>query len=115
MNSCRLDLRQAKELSWKGPRKAPQFAPGLVRFLEAENPTMKIGVVLPNWIGDVVMATPTLRALRQHFGTEAEIVGIMRPYVSQVLDGTDWLNRSVYFDRKSPDRSLHSLAVCDDL
>jgi heptosyltransferase-2 len=76
---------------------------------------MKIGVVLPNWIGDVVMATPTLRALRQHFGTEAEIVGIMRPYVSQVLDGTDWLDRSVYFDRKSPDRNLHSLEVVRQL
>ena len=48
----------------------------------------KIGIVLPNWIGDVVMATPTLRALRQHYGAEAEFVGIMRPYVSNVLDGT---------------------------
>ena len=83
--------------------------------LNHESPAMKIGVVLPNWIGDVVMATPMLRALRHHFGAEAEIVGIMRPYVSQVLDGTDWLNRSVYFDRKSPDRSLHSLAVVRQL
>ncbi len=30
---------------------------------------MRIGVFLPNWIGDVVMATPALRALRQHFGS----------------------------------------------
>jgi heptosyltransferase-2 len=28
---------------------------------------MKIAVLLPNWIGDVVMATPTLRAIRQKF------------------------------------------------
>jgi len=76
---------------------------------------MKIGVVLPNWIGDVVMATPTLRALRHYFGVDAEIVGIMRPYVSQVLEGTDWLDRSIYLDRKSRDRNLHSLNVVRQL
>ncbi len=75
----------------------------------------KIGIVLPNWIGDVVMATPTLRALRQHYGAEAEFVGIMRPYVSNVLDGTRWLDRSIYFDRKASDRSAHSLAVVRQL
>lgn len=80
-----------------------------------DSPPMKIGVVLPNWIGDVVMATPTLRALRHHFGTKAEIVGIMRPYVSQVLEGTPWLDRAIYFDRKSRDRNLHSLDVVRQL
>ena len=28
---------------------------------------MNIAVVLPGWIGDAVMATPALRALRYHF------------------------------------------------
>lgn len=75
------------------------------------SPPRKVGIVLPNWIGDVVMATPTLRALRHHFGTNAEIVGIMRPYVSQVLEGTNWLDRSICFDRKSTDRRLGTLSV----
>ena len=83
--------------------------------LNRNSPPMKVGVVVPNWIGDVVMATPTLRALRQHFGTDAEIVGIMRPYVAQVLAGTDWLDRSIYLDRKSPDRGLHTLQVARQL
>ena len=78
-------------------------------------PSAKIGVVLPNWIGDVVMATPTLRALRLHFGVNAEIVGIMMPYVSEVLEGTSWLNRSIYFDRKSSDRHLSTLSVVRQL
>jgi len=69
---------------------------------------MKIGIVLPNWIGDVVMATPTLRAIRQHFGPEADIAGIMRPYVSKVLEGTNWLNRAFPFDRRSTDPELRS-------
>lgn len=53
---------------------------------------MKIAVFLPNWLGDVAMATPVLRALRERFGKEAQIVGIMRPYLQEVLDGTDWLD-----------------------
>ena len=28
---------------------------------------MKLGIFLPNWVGDAVMATPTLRALRKQF------------------------------------------------
>jgi len=65
---------------------------------------MNIGVFLPNWIGDVVMATPTLRALRRHYGDRATLVGVMRPYVGEVLAGAPWLDRVIYFDRKSPDR-----------
>lgn len=38
------------------------------------------------------MATPALRALRNHF-PEAEIVGILRPYVADVLAGTSLLDR----------------------
>src|ERR1041384_7925466 len=53
---------------------------------------MKLAVWLPNWIGDVAMATPALRALRDHFA-DAEIVGILRPYVTDVLAGTTVLDR----------------------
>jgi heptosyltransferase-2 len=76
---------------------------------------MKIGILLPNWIGDVVMATPTLRAIRKHYGGQAEIAGIMRPYVSKVLAGTQWLDRSFYFDRKSADEELRSMSLLRQL
>lgn len=66
---------------------------------------MKIGIVLPNWIGDVVMATPALRALRTSF-PEAHITGIMRPYVQEVLAGTAWLDESLTLDTKSRPRAL---------
>lgn len=57
--------------------------------------------MLPNWIGDVVMATPTLRALYNWFGSDVQITGVMRPYVSQVLEGTPWLNNKLIYDRWS--------------
>ena len=62
---------------------------------------MRIGIFLPNWIGDVVMATPALRAVRKHFGQQAQVVGIMRPYVQQVLAGTNWLDECLVYDRRS--------------
>src|SRR5437588_739019 len=55
---------------------------------------MKIAVFMPNWIGDAVMATPALRALRQHFAG-AKLVGVLRPYVAGVLEGTGWLDEEV--------------------
>jgi heptosyltransferase-2 len=62
---------------------------------------MRIGVFLPNWVGDVVMATPALRALRQHVGDRGTLIGIMRPYVVDVLAGTNWLDELLVYQRRS--------------
>ena len=72
---------------------------------------MKIAVFLPNWIGDVVMATPALRALRKHFGAQSTLIGVMRPYVSDVLAGTTWLNEYIYYEPGALDRSLRSWSL----
>lgn len=72
---------------------------------------MRLGIFLPNWVGDVVMATPTLRALRNHFGPKAHLVGIMRPYVVDVLAGTTWLDGTVLYDPRSSDPARRGLAV----
>ncbi len=72
---------------------------------------MKIAIVLPNWIGDAAMATPTLRAISKRFGTHAEIIGVMRPYVAEVLEGTSWLDQHILYDPKSADRSLSSWSL----
>jgi heptosyltransferase-2 len=72
---------------------------------------MKIAIFLPNWLGDLVMATPTLRAVRDHFGPEARIVGIMRPFLAEVLEGTGWLDEQWFFHPRAKDRGLHAWAV----
>jgi len=59
----------------------------------------KILVICPNWVGDVVMATPTFRALRRSF-PEAEITGLFRPYVAGILEGAPWFDRNWAFDRR---------------
>jgi heptosyltransferase II len=69
---------------------------------------VKIAIFLPNWLGDVAMATPTLRAIHRHFAPDAHIVGIMRPYLADVLAGTHWLSEQWYFNPRAKDRSLGS-------
>jgi len=72
---------------------------------------MKIAVFLPNWLGDVAMATPTLRAIRGHFGPAARIIGVMRPYLAEVLGGTDWLDEQWFFSPRAKDRALRGTAL----
>jgi heptosyltransferase-2 len=62
---------------------------------------MKLAVFLPNWVGDAVMATPALRALRQHF-RGAEIIGVLKPYVAGVLEGAPWLDGQIFMDHRGP-------------
>ncbi len=65
---------------------------------------MKIAVFCPNWVGDMVMATPALRAVRRHF-SGAEIVAVVRPYVAGVLDGLDLVDRRLLHDPRNSARS----------
>ncbi|HYV34476.1 MAG TPA: lipopolysaccharide heptosyltransferase II [Gemmataceae bacterium] len=62
---------------------------------------MKIAVFLPNWIGDAVMATPALRALRQQY-PDAHFTAVVKPYVAAVLDGSPWFDDTIYLDSRGP-------------
>lgn len=53
-------------------------------------------VVLPNWVGDVALATPTLRAIREHYSS-AHIGYLMRPYVRDVLGPCNWCDETFFW------------------
>ena len=57
-------------------------------------------VVLPSWVGDTVMATPLLRALRQA-RPQARIIGAMRGGLDEVLAGTPWLDETIVAETKT--------------
>ncbi|MEQ8837504.1 MAG: glycosyltransferase family 9 protein, partial [Lacipirellulaceae bacterium] len=46
------------------------------------------------------MATPAIRALRK-LDPQGQFVGIMRPYVGQVLDGLPWFDDRIFWAKKS--------------
>lgn len=55
-------------------------------------PSKKLLVVMPTWLGDCVMATPTLRALRTLY-PEAHISALIRHNLRPILDGLDSVDR----------------------
>jgi heptosyltransferase-2 len=69
---------------------------------------MKIAAFCPNWVGDLVMATPALRAVRTHY-PHAEIVAVLRPYVADVLSGVGLVDRLLLHAprRSSPSTAAH--------
>ncbi|MCS6866973.1 MAG: lipopolysaccharide heptosyltransferase II [Gemmataceae bacterium] len=61
----------------------------------------RIALFLPNWVGDVVMATPAIRAVRNTF-PHAELIAVCKPYVADVLAGSPWLAKTILADKRGP-------------
>lgn len=53
-------------------------------------------IVQPNWVGDAVMATPTLRALRELYPA-AHFSYLMRRYVKPIYNGMPWADKLVTY------------------
>jgi len=75
------------------------------------NRPASIALFLPNWLGDLTMATPTIRAVRRRWGPEARVVGIMRPNLAELLDGTSWLSEQWYFHPRAKQADLGRRAL----
>ncbi len=56
----------------------------------------KILIVQPSWVGDAVMATPTLRALRLLY-PDAHIAYLMRRYVKDLYSGMPWADQFITY------------------
>ncbi len=64
---------------------------------------IRIAVFCPNWVGDTVMATPALRALRTHF-PDACICGVLRPAAADVLEGLPYFNLRLIWSSRNDHR-----------
>ena len=74
----------------------------------------KILIVQPNWVGDAVMATPMLRAMRHRF-PEARITYLMRRYVKPMYTGLPYADQLITYrtgkTRKKAGKGLFDLAT----
>lgn len=65
----------------------------------------KIVVRMPNWVGDVVMATPALRSIRRHW-PEAELTAMCLPSGAKILAGNPHVDRIETYGRNGRDGGL---------
>ncbi len=63
----------------------------------------RILVVLPQWVGDVVMATPALKSLRKQF-PEAHIAYLLRQHLTDLFTGCDWPNEIFHWPTREKDK-----------
>ena len=63
-------------------------------------------VVLPTWVGDFVMATPTLRAIRTRFA-DARITFLTEPNLRDLVRGGDWMNECLEWPTKQRRKPWH--------
>ncbi|RME04134.1 MAG: lipopolysaccharide heptosyltransferase II [Planctomycetota bacterium] len=71
----------------------------LRRSREVPRYVAKIAVKMPNWVGDVVMATPFVRGLRQRF-PRSQISLLLRPHLVPILEGMGEVDRILSFADK---------------
>ena len=74
--------------------------------LPQEKPISRLLVVMPTWLGDCVMATPTLRALRELY-PQAHISALIQEPVRPILLNCPWVDRLLAVRRRrdgKPDR-----------
>lgn len=75
---------------------------------------MKLALFLPNWVGDAVMATPALRAIRRKF-PDAHILGVMPPVIAATLDGLDVIDQVILHESRGKRSDRHDGAVIRQL
>jgi len=74
----------------------------------------KVAVFLPNWVGDVVMATPSLRALRARFA-DARITYVGRPAALATLAGSKHADDVICDTSDSPWQAVNLLRLAQRL
>jgi heptosyltransferase-2 len=57
-------------------------------------------VFCPNWVGDVVMATPTFKCLRQNY-PDARLIGLIRGYAKGVVEDGPWFDQLIEANDKT--------------
>ncbi len=67
----------------------------------------RVLVVLPNWVGDTLLATPVLRVVRQAH-PRAFLATFGAPVCREVLAGNPHLDAQLVYDERGADRSLRA-------
>ena len=79
-------------------------------FTQQVRSSMKIMIRATNWVGDAILALPTIRAVRQKF-PEAHIGIVARPYVAEIYRNQSLCDELIEYDPKGAHRGWSSRAT----
>lgn len=82
----------------------------VTRMGEMKNNPERILVVLPTWVGDFIMATPTLRAIRTRY-PDARISFLCVENLLDLIDSGDWMDEVLTWPGGHQRNSVRSLAA----
>ena len=71
----------------------------------SEQRPRSIAVRCPNWVGDLVMCTPALRSLRQHY-PNAHISVLVKPSLRPVIEHLPFFDEIIEYEPKGRDRGV---------
>lgn len=85
-------------------------------ILQFDPSPRRILLVMPTWVGDVVMATPFVDALFRRF-PDAEITLLMNRHLFGVLEGSPWVGHCLFWPprNKSPEAKAQHKALVAEL
>lgn len=73
------------------------------------NHTRRLLVRSTNWIGDAVMTTPAVRAIRKNF-FNARIFILAKPWVAPVFDHSPYVDEVIHYDAKGRHKGIKGIA-----
>jgi len=117
-SASQIDLFRKRKLGQNGPDRGGKIADGEPRsplWTFEEVCQVNVCLFLPNWLGDLVMAVPALRAIRHGLGQSARIVGITRPNLAGLLAKGTWLDEEWYFDPHGDDPRFGTTCLIEKL
>ncbi len=69
---------------------------------------MKVAILLPTWVGDTCMATPTIRAIRDGMPEIQELCAVGRYAPVAVLEGCPWIDSTITYKPRARDPKVVS-------
>lgn len=99
----RVSFHSGDKVAWTGPL---DRVPKIVAMTSRLEHIDILAVRCPNWVGDIVMATPALESLRRGL-PNTTIVGVLKKHAQGILRDGPWFDAFVDCDDKSWSGVLH--------
>jgi heptosyltransferase-2 len=74
----------------------------------SEDYPQKILIRCPNWVGDLVMATPAIKAIRRRFN-RSQVVLLLKPYGKKVIEHFPYFDEILEYDDRDKDQGMRGI------